>query len=103
MINVTASYSGGEFDFAMQGHANYGNPDIVCAAASGIYFSLSGMIENMECNVSDVQKFEEKGNVRLIFKGDNKAKTCVEMAVIGLMQLAQKYPKCVTVSQCNIM
>jgi uncharacterized protein YsxB (DUF464 family) len=84
----------------MQGHADY-NPgnDIVCAGCSAVWYSLLGWVANMPEHVTVLdQKNESEGNFHYIrATGDTSFAAAFDMALIGLAQLAQKYPENVKV------
>ena len=84
----------------MEGHAGFaepGQPDIVCAACSAIGYALLGALENMEGEVTGLRSREGPGRLRIACAGGPLAMACFRMAVIGLLQVAAKYPACVCV------
>lgn len=80
----------------ISGHAGYSDSgdDIVCAAASGIFYSLCGYLYNfcpenlkiyaLQSGLADIECGRE---------GDEAMK----MALLGLWQVAIEYPQCVSV------
>ncbi|NCB63297.1 MAG: ribosomal-processing cysteine protease Prp [Clostridia bacterium] len=84
----------------MQGHADYspGN-DIVCAGCSAVWYSLLGWTANMPEHVTVMdQQTGGEGNFNYIrATGDESFEAAFDMALIGLAQLAQKYPENVKV------
>ena len=99
MIQVKASSDGGRYRFRMEGHAEY-NPgnDIVCAGASAIAYSLLGYLHNAPEHIEVVEELiEESGLVSIRLQGDETLSHAFDMAVIGLMQIAVKYPENISV------
>lgn len=76
----------------LYGHAT--GSEKVCAAISSIVYALAGYLKNIE-----VEKGEKPPVIQLksgfsSFRFSGKeAKSAYDMAVIGLMQLANQYPK----------
>lgn len=83
----------------LEGHAGYhpGN-DIVCAGCSAIVYALMGWISNAAGHMAEVDElYEKSGTVRITADGDEQYGAAFDMAVIGLMQIAKKYPDHVSV------
>lgn len=84
----------------MQGHADY-NPgnDIVCAGCSAVWYSFLGWIANMpeHVKVLDEQNESERNFHYVRATGDASFEAAFDMALIGLAQLAEKYPENVKV------
>lgn len=76
------------------GHADYdtGGRDIVCAAVSSLSFALLGFLENNASETSDYCHQTESGYLTIVSCESPKVNAAFEMAVIGLMQIANKYP-----------
>ncbi len=83
------------FRVSAQGHAT-GSVE-VCAAVSGILYALAGYLKNAP--EAEVMTFRlESGDVELDFTGAAGCAGAWEMALIGLKQIAQKYPEQVRVT-----
>ena len=81
----------------VEGHSGYAQAgqDIVCAAVSGIFFALAGYLKNTPggCDIISIRSgFAELACPR----GSEEA---LKMACIGMIQVGELYPECVTV--CN--
>ena len=95
MISAEFYRSGDLFTLRMQGHADTDNPsgNLICAAASGIFYALVGYLAN-EC---------DGVNVKTLSPGDALVECCsdgesaMKQACIGLIQLALTYPDSVEV------
>ncbi len=76
------------------GHADYDNcgRDIVCAAVSSLSFALLGFLENNANETSDYCYQTDSGYLTIVSCAGGKVDAAFEMAVIGLMQIANKYP-----------
>lgn len=96
MTEVIHSRVDGEHILIVRGHAGYGasGADIVCAGLSAITYTLMGWLTNNEPRAS---MKDEPGLSIVISPETEKADTAFEMAVIGYMQIAAKYPNNVTV------
>ena len=92
MTKVFAKQRGNCFTLILYGHAT--GSEKVCAAISSIVYALAGYLKNIE-----VEKGEKPPVIQLksgfsSFRFSGKeAKSAYDMAVIGLMQLANQYPK----------
>lgn len=76
----------------LQGHA-VGSPE-VCAGISAIVYALAGYLKNAEAeNRANIYTIDlNSGNVELQVTGDDRTGGAFESAIIGLKQIAQKYP-----------
>lgn len=77
----------------LSGHADYAEhgSDIVCSAVSAITATLAGYLANHnggEGSVADLNS----GDSYVSTQRDAKTDVAFDMAVIGLMQIADKYP-----------
>ena len=99
MIQI-AYYSGeGTHKLIVKGHAGYsdhGN-DIVCAGVSAITFTLLGFLENHWDDIESISAQVNSGDVCVRCEGNEKVAQAFEMTMIGLKQIAMKYPKHVTI------
>lgn len=77
----------------MRGHAGYSTTgtDIVCAGVSAIYFALLGFLENSE-DAEIKSARTGSGDTDISCAGGAKTEAAVDMALIGLQQIAAKYP-----------
>ena len=97
MIRVNYLREGDTHKLSVQGHAGWsqhGN-DIVCAGVSAISFALLGYLHNAGCDIAEAQA--DSGNLRVECSGDNLVAGAFDMAMIGYLQIAKKYPQCVDV------
>ena len=100
MVNATYRRDKTSHSFSVVGHAGYsecGN-DIVCAGVSAVIYSLLGFLNNIPDKDKHLTAVAESGNTHIFWR-----ETCTEvsaafqMALIGLMQIALKYPEHITV------
>ena len=95
MIQIELREKGERFCCRAQGHADYAQEgeDIVCAGISTILYALAGYIANsrMESSIR-----MEPGDVEITCSGN--AQQVFLMAYIGLSQLAEKFPKNISIS-----
>lgn len=97
MIRVRYLREGDHHTLSIQGHAGYaehGN-DIVCAGVSAISYALLGWLNHAGCDISAARV--DSGDLEVSCKGIKQAATAFDMAVIGLGQIAKKYPRHVEV------
>lgn len=83
------------------GHANYdaSGSDIVCAAVSSIAYALFGYLENHKSDIDSISGPQaESGDFYVLCSGNPYISTAFEMAVIGLAQIANTYPRNVSIS-----
>ena len=82
------------------GHAGYSNAgnDIVCSGVSAVVYSLLGFLHNLPDKENRLTASAEKGECIVFWRGNGKeAAAGFQMAVIGLAQLARKYPEYVSI------
>ena len=100
MIRARYRSNGREHKLTVGGHANYddhGN-DIVCAGCSGIVYALLGFLHNHEGADLRLTASVESGETMIHWHGGETAvEAAFEMAVIGLAQIAKRYPDHVAV------
>ena len=80
----------------LAGYSEHGN-DIVCAGVSAITFTLLGFLENHKDDIESISAQTESGRAHISCKGGEKTALAFDMALIGLQQIAMKYPKHVTI------
>ena len=80
-------------DLSVSGHAMYDDAgkDIVCAGISAITYALLGFAINDD-NSGILDYSVESGKVELLCIGGDALVGAMEMALIGYMQIAHKYP-----------
>ncbi len=81
------------------GHADYsdhGN-DIVCAGVSAITFTLLGFLDNHSDDIESISAQTKSGYAAVSCVGGEKTALAFDMALIGLQQIAMKYPKHVSI------
>ena len=97
MIRVNYLRQGGNHKLSVQGHAGWsqhGN-DIVCAGVSAISFALLGYLHHAGSDIAEAQA--DSGNLRIECSGGEPVSTAFDMAMIGYLQIARKYPQYVDV------
>lgn len=98
MTNITIQSDGWRHRLTAVGHAA-GSRE-VCAAVSGIVYALGGYLKNLErAGAVELRTFQlESGDAGLEALGD-AARAPFEMAAVGLLQIAAKYPEQVRVTE----
>lgn len=87
MLQAVIETHGGIHRIECIGHAT--GSEQVCAAVSGLMTALAGyLVNHNEQNIKHITL--ESGNGVIMFKGAHAA---FEMTKIGLLQIAQAYPK----------
>jgi len=96
MIRVRFCQSNGNHILEMTGHADY-NPgnDIVCAGASAIAYTLIGSLTNLAKD--EISYSAEPGELNLVCPVGKNSEILFHGAIIGLLQLQQKYPDNISV------
>ena len=64
----------------------------MCAAVSGIVYSLLGWLENNSEATDYVDADVKDGNVKIACIGSQRVAVAFDMAAIGLEQIADRYP-----------
>lgn len=93
MTRIYAEQDGQRCTISARGHAT-GSVE-ACAAISGILYALAGYVTNaqQERPIEVYTWIMESGKVLLDFNGDGETAAAFEMAVIGLLQIAQAHPE----------
>lgn len=86
MTDVTATYRKDRYTLAIHGHAE-GSPKS-CNAVSAIIYALAGWLDNRP-ELRDELRLG-KGDVLIAFHGGKDARAAMDMAVIGLGQIAEQ-------------
>ena len=97
MIRVNYLREEGRHRLSVTGHAGYathGN-DIVCAGVSGISYALLGYLHNIGCDITKAHT--DSGQLQLDVMGDEMTAGAFNMALVGYLQIAKKYPQHVDV------
>jgi uncharacterized protein YsxB (DUF464 family) len=97
MIRVNYLRKDDTHKLSVQGHAGWsqhGN-DIVCAGVSAISFALLGYLHNAGCDIAEAQA--DSGNLLIECSGDKLVAGAFDMAMVGYLQIAKKYPQHVDV------
>ena len=99
MIQIDFTVGDDSYELTVTGHAGYSNHgnDIVCAGVSAITYTLLGFLDQHWDDVENISAKTESGYAHIACKGGEKVSTAFDMAMIGLQQIAMKYPKHVTV------
>jgi uncharacterized protein YsxB (DUF464 family) len=94
MVRISVRQRGDTRCLVMAGHAGYntGN-DIVCAGCSALAYALMGWMENAPERVTRRVCDLGDGELRLSGSGDDCFAAAFDMTVIGLAQIARKYPE----------
>lgn len=96
MTRISFSDKRGRLRICAEGHAT--GSEAACAAVSAIMYALAGWLLNENGEGAELEKSELRaGYAEIIFSGGEAARTAYEMAVIGLMQIAQAEPKRVSI------
>lgn len=100
MINIDFRVGDHEYDLAIQGHAGYSDAgnDIVCAGVSAIAYTLLGFLDRISDDIESTSAQVKSGDLRVKCKGGEKTALAYDMAMIGLQQIAMKYPRHVKVN-----
>lgn len=94
MTNITIQCSGGSFKLTAVGHAA-GSPE-VCAAVSAIVYALGGCLKNLEAaGTVELRALTLESGCAEIEAAGQESRIAFEMAAVGLMQIAAKYPELV--------
>ena len=97
MIRADFRREGESLRLIMEGHAEQGEAgrDIVCAAASGIFYALAGYLSNFRRESARIGKIRS-GSAEVSCGADGEE--AMRLTYIGLLQLALTYPEniCVT-------
>ena len=95
MISAAFDRCDGGFMLRMRGHADKerSSGELVCAAASGIFYSLIGYLAN-ECDGMKIRALSP-GNTVVECREDGES--AMKQACIGLIQLALTYPESIEV------
>lgn len=95
MISAVFERNDVGFVLRMYGHAEKEKPsgELVCAAASGIFYSLIGYLAN-ECSGMKIRTLSP-GNTVVECREDGEP--AMKQACIGLIQLALTYPESIEV------
>lgn len=82
------------------GHAGYDSVgrDIVCSAVSSLGWALIGFLENSANDTSDYAHITDSGKLAISAYSSPEVDAAFRMTLIGLMQIAKKYPDNVRVS-----
>lgn len=100
MIRARYRSKGMEHMLTVVGHADYDDQgkDIVCAGCSGIVYALLGFLHNQRLADTRLMASVESGETMILWSGgDTAVEAAFQMAVIGLAQIAQRYPDHVAV------
>ena len=97
MIRVNYLRKDDTHKLSVQGHSGWsqhGN-DIVCAGVSSISFALLGYLHNADSEIAEAQV--DSGNLLIECSGEERVAAAFDMAMVGYLQIAKKYPQCVDV------
>ena len=99
MMTIRYVKKGYAHRLSIAGHAGYAEngSDIVCAGVSAIAYALLGFLENDDDVVYEDEPICEEGRLEIDCRGGDRANAAFDMAMIGLLQIAEQYPRCVSV------
>ena len=99
---IEVAYYGGDstHKLIVEGHAEYSDhgDDIVCAGVSAITFTLLGFLNNHKDDIESISAQTKSGHAHISCKGGETIALAFDMALIGLQQIAMKYPKHVSIN-----
>ena len=80
----------------IEGHSGYSadGKDIVCAGVSAIFYALLGYLSN---SFGDSLTVKEVSSGRAEIECPEEGEEAVRMACIGILQISENYPFCVSV------
>lgn len=93
MTHIRYRADGRAHSLELCGHANYAaeGPDIVCAGLSAITYALMGFLMNLDSG-APARCRDGRGKAAIVCPRSPRADTAFELAMIGYMQIAKKYP-----------
>ncbi len=96
MIQVDFFHDEDRLRLRICGHANYAEAgaDIVCAAASGIFYAALGYLANFECDL----KINKLDSGIADIECSERGVQALGVACIGFIQIEQTYPGYIKVS-----
>ena len=93
MIRIYADKTPRDCEIRIRGHANFSeNNDIVCAAVSALYYTLTEFLEK-EAPFSVTEKREDKGKAVLRFVSNYRLDGAFSAILTGLELIASEFPK----------
>lgn len=97
MIRVNYLREEDTHKLSVQGHAGYAThgDDIVCAGVSAISYALLGFLHDAGCSIEKAQT--ASGEMIIECERDCEIDPGFDMAMIGYLQIAKKYPQHVDV------
>lgn len=99
MIKIHTFESGDSYRIAINGHAMYSEKeDIVCAAASILYYSLLLSLES-DKSVTNLKSHTKKGSGYISFCGGRIGRGAYRMALEGFCALGAKYPENIQINK----
>lgn len=100
MIRAQYRREGREHRLTVVGHADYDHhgKDIVCAGCSGVVYALLGFLHHQRRADARLTARVERGETTILWRGGEAAvEAAFQMALIGLAQIARRYPQHVRV------
>lgn len=100
MIKADFRVGDHDYDLIIQGHAGYSDAgnDIVCAGVSAIAYTLLGFLDNHSDDIESISAQVKSGDLCIRCSGGEKVRLAYDMALIGIQQIAMKYPRHVQVT-----
>ena len=104
---IRVRYRRNEFahSILVAGHAGYSSEgnDIVCAGVSAVVYALLGFLHNVPDRKERLTASIDSGETMIFWRGVSEDITAAfHMAVIGLAQIARKYPDFVSVEASEL-
>lgn len=94
MVKATFTTDDGRYTLSVKGHANYAEygKDIVCAGVSSLVQALIGWLEENYDRADNVSIDTHGGGLSISAEGDEDIKAVFQLVVVGLEQIADRYP-----------
>lgn len=89
-MKITYRREAGRHQLTLEGHADFGKEDIVCAAASCLFYSLYSACAKKD---SDLRGKAQWGDSYIICARNMHCDNYFEMAEEGFEALSEQYPK----------
>ena len=94
MVDISIKRDGENAVFVLNGHADYGSPDILCSALS-MLTNMLAITHNADGTLLDHKA--ETGHEMIEAKDDpERARAINDAAMLGYIKLAENYPKNIT-------
>lgn len=100
MVEANVTFGNNSINIHIKGHTE----PRICAGISAITYSMLGALENFKTDGYELDYEEIDGETKcnIMFVADwnsHRLDTVIDMWLIGLMQIEQKHPDCISVTQ----